>query len=68
MLDIRMSPYLSSNGCVSRTGGGNEGNVNERLLELEKIINTQNEMLQEQNRIIEQQKERIEAVEKQFKY
>ena len=68
MFDIRMSPYLNSNGCVSRTGGGNEGNVNERLLELEKIINTQNEMLQEQNRIIEEQKERIEAVEKQFKH
>ena len=61
-----MSPYLMNDRSMSRNNDVKEDNINERLSELEKIINTQNNLLQEQNKIIQEQKERLEAVEKQM--
>ena len=43
---------------------GMEENINEKLSELEKIINIQNNQLEEQNKIIEMQKERLQDLQK----
>ena len=57
---------MLNGGRISRSSDVKEDNINEKMSELEKIINTQNNLLQEQNRIIEEQKQRLEAVEKQL--
>ena len=62
-----MSHYLRNFRSESRNNDGDDGNLNQRLFDLETIINTQNEMLNKQNKTIEEQKERLEAVEQQFK-
>ena len=49
---------------VGTANDGTEDNINEKLSALEKIINTQNNQLQEQNKIIEMQKERLQDLQK----
>ena len=56
----RLSPYMVNGNA----NDGMEENINEKLSELEKIINIQNNQLEEQNKIIEMQKERLQDLQK----